>query len=171
MKAGKNKKGKNKKGKNFTGRYLAASFTIEASVIVPIIIFALVAFIWVIFYLRNSIKCTALSDMFVFILEKDAARRGYEGSFDGSLSDTDNGFYGMKESKAECLRNGRDISVKFSLTHKIPEEGLLGKMVSGIRTISVEKEERIPVPSENARIIKAAGEILGNIKQALKKKE
>ena len=50
---------------------LKGSFTVEACFIVPIIVLGIIALIWLVFYLRNSVKAEADADYFVFVLEAD----------------------------------------------------------------------------------------------------
>ena len=145
---------------------LRGSFTVEASFVVPIIIFGIVALIWIVFYLYNSVKITADADYFVFVLEAEAARNGNEGAYKRTITgELPKGFYGMKNMEGRIRRDGREIGVEVELTHNLPEEGILGYLVSGIRSIKQEKEEKISDPSEIARIIKAAGELIGQLKR------
>ena len=44
---------------------LNGSFTVEACFIVPIIVLGIIALIWLVFYLRNSVKAEADADYFV----------------------------------------------------------------------------------------------------------
>ena len=147
---------------------LKGSFTVEASIIVPVIVLCLAALIWLVFYLRNSVRSVADADMMLFTLEKEAVKRHCEGEFSYSFKGT-KGYYGLDELNMELRLDGRSAYVSLNIAHNFPSEGILGGLVSGIRTISIEKEESVPMPQETARIIKAAGEIIGRIKQAVKK--
>lgn len=147
---------------------LKGSFTVEASIVVPVIVFCLLALMWFIFYLRNSVRSIADADMMLFIMERDAAKNHCEGDFSYSLTGNA-GYYGLNELNLEVKRSGRDAYVNLNITHSLPSGGILGNLVSGIRTISIEKEESVPMPQETARVIKAASEIIGRIKQVVKK--
>ncbi|MCR5204868.1 MAG: hypothetical protein K6E47_07405 [Lachnospiraceae bacterium] len=149
---------------------LRGSFTVEASFVVPIIIFGIVALIWCVFYLRNSVKVMADTDYFMFVLEADAAKNRNEGVYEKRITgDTPEDFYGAKSAGGYIRRDGRDIDIEVEMEHNLPEEGILGYFVSGIRTISMEKQEKIPDPSEISRIIKAAGELMEQLKVTRKK--
>ena len=148
-------------------RSLKGSFTVEASFVIPVIIIGITALIWIVFYLSNSVKMMAEADNIVFILEADAASNRNEGSAEKEFAwDETSKFYGAKGIDGLAKRDGRNIEVRLNLTHNLPEEGMLGEIVSGIRKISVEKQEKVPDPSEISRLIKAAGEIIGQLKQA-----
>ena len=144
------------------GKCLKASFTVEASFVVPVIVLGIIALIWVVFYLRNSVKAVADADYFVFVLESDEAYSKDAARYEERSSEAKKSFYGAKEARVVITREGRDIEVE------LPEEGLMGALVSRLKTISVKREEKCPDPSETARLIKAAGEIIGNIKELVR---
>ena len=151
------------------GKCLQASFTVEASFIVPIIVLGIIALIWVVFYLRNSVKAMADADYFVFVLESDVAYDKNATRYEERKSDAEDSYYGVKEADVILTRDGRDIEVMLNIDHRMPEDGLLGAFVSNLRTIHIERDVRCPDPSETARLIKAAGEITGRIKELVGK--
>ena len=140
-----------------------ASFTIEASFVIPVLLIGIVGLIWCVFFLRNSVKSVADADYFVFVIEADAVKNKYEGDFADAFTGNKNAYFGAKTMRAELVRNGRDIHVSVFIEHNLPEKGVLGSIVSGIRSINVERNETIGNPSETARFIKAAGEIIDGI--------
>ena len=150
------------------GKCLKASFTVEASFVVPVIVLGIIALIWVVFYLRNSVKAVADADYFVFVLESDEAYSKDAARYEERSSEAKKSFYGAKEARVVIAREGRDIDVELEVEHRLPEEGLMGALVSRLKTISVKREEKCPDPSETARLIKAAGEIIGNIKELVR---
>ena len=149
--------------KNMLKAQCRASFTIEASFIVPLIIFGIIVLVWCVFYLRNSVKVTADADYFMFMLESDAAENRNKGFFEKEIKGKENAYFGAGSSKAELSRNGKDIEVKILLQHDLPEEGIIGKIVSGIREVNIENKETVSSPSEISRFIMAAGELVNRI--------
>ncbi len=152
-----------KKRKKGISRGWQASFTIEASFIIPVILIGIVGLVWCVFFLRNSVKSLADADYFMFVLEADAAKNKYEGAFADEFVGNENAYFGAKTTRAKLSREGRNIRVSVMIEHNLPEKGILGSILSGMRNISVEKDETIGNPSETARLIKAAGEIINSI--------
>ena len=103
---------------------LQGSFTVEASFIVPVIIFGIIALVWVVFYLRNSVKIMTTADKMMFTLEENAARHKYEGGLEDELYGDKGAFYGAVTSKATVKRNGRNIEVNVEVIHNLPEKGI-----------------------------------------------
>ena len=149
---------------------LKGSFTVEACFIVPIIVLGIIALIWLVFYLRNSVKAEADADYFVFVLEADEAYKKGGERHEEYSSDSKNAFYGADSAKTVIDRKGRNIEVILDIEQGLPEEGLLGYFVSKIKSIHIERQKTCPDPSETARLIKAAGELTGSIKQLMGKK-
>ena len=140
---------------------VSGSFTLEAAFIVPVIIFAIVGLIWVIIYLYNSVKLTADADMAVFMTEKEYAEDRMPDSYaEKDIERELSGYIGAGVDNASVIRNGRSITVKAEVELDLPEEGILGSLVSGIRNIKRERESDIPNKTEITRIIKAASELL-----------
>lgn len=140
---------------------VSGSFTLEAAFIVPVIIFAIVGLIWVIIYLYNSVKLTADADMAVFMTEKEYAEDRMPDSYaEKDIERELSGYIGAGVDNASVIRNGRSIAVKAEVELDLPEEGILGSLVSGIRNIKREREYDIPNKTEITRIIKAASELL-----------
>ena len=150
-------------------RCLKGSFTIEASFIVPVIVLGIIALIWVVFYLRNSVKAAADADNFVFLLEADTALEKDAVRYEERTNVASKAYYGLEKAKAVIQRDGRKIRVDVDVEQALPEGGLLGSMVSRLRKIHVERDIKSPDPSETARIIKAAGEITGRIREMIGK--
>ena len=140
---------------------VSGSFTLEAAFIVPVIIFAIVGLIWVIMYLYNSVKLTADADMAAFMTEKEYAEDRMPDSYaEKDIARELSGYIGAGVDNASVIRNGRSIAVKAEVELDLPEEGILGSLVSGIRNIKRERESDIPNKTEITRIIKAASELL-----------
>ena len=148
--------------------YLRASFTIEAAFIVPIVILGIVSMIWVIFYLHNSVAATADLDMCIFEMEKKAAEEKIQSGTVIDLAEKFENVFGAELTKAVAEFDNGKIRAKIRIDLNIPQEGIMGKMLGGIGKIDKEKEAEMSERSENARFIKAAWELIGDIADIIK---
>lgn len=140
------------------------SFTIEAAFIIPIIIFGIVGLIWAVFYLYNSVKVTADADMAVFMAEKEyALDRMPDSHAENDIEREINGYFGAGVESAYVERDGRSITASIKVGLDLPEEGILGSIVSGLRSIEHVSEADIPNKTGITRIVKAASELIKDI--------
>ncbi len=140
------------------------SFTIEAAFIIPIIIFGIVGLIWEVFYLYNSVKVTADADMAVFMAEKEyALDRMPDSHVENDIEREINGYFGAGVESAYVERDGRSITASIKVGLDLPEEGILGSIVSGLRSIEYVSEADIPNKTGITRIVKAASELIKDI--------
>ncbi len=140
------------------------SFTIEAAFIIPIIIFGIVGLIWAVFYLYNSVKVTADADMAVFMAEKEyALDRMPDSHVENDIEREINGYFGAGVESAYVERDGRSIIASIKVGLDLPEEGILGSIVSGLRSIEHVSEADIPNKTGITRIVKAASELIKDI--------
>ena len=140
------------------------SFTIEAAFIIPIIIFGIVGLIWAVFYLYNSVKVTADADMAVFMAEKEyALDRMPDSHVENDIGREINGYFGAGVESAYVERDGRSITARIEVGLDLPEEGILGSIVSGLRSIEHVSEADIPNKTGITRIVKAASELIKDI--------
>ncbi|MBO4421424.1 MAG: hypothetical protein J5783_06310 [Lachnospiraceae bacterium] len=140
------------------------SFTIEAAFIIPIIIFGIVGLIWAVFYLYNSVKVTADADMAVFMAEKEyASDRMPDSHVENDIEREINGYFGAGVESAYVERDGRSITARIEVGLDLPEEGILGSIVSGLRSIEHVSEADIPNKTGITRIVKAASELIKDI--------
>ena len=140
------------------------SFTIEAAFIIPIIIFGIVGLIWAVFYLYNSVKVTADADMAVFMAEKEyALDRMPDSHVENDIEREINGYFGAGVESAYVERDGRSITARIEVGLDLPEEGILGSIVSGLRSIEHVSEADIPNKTRITRIVKAASELIKDI--------
>lgn len=137
------------------------SFTIEAAFIVPVIILGIVGLIWIVFYLYDSVKATADADMAVFMAEKDyAGDRMPDSHVNNDIERELNGYFGAGVESAYVERNGKSITAEIKIGLDLPEEGILGSIVSKIRHIEQVSKADIPNKTGITRIVKAASELI-----------
>lgn len=142
---------------------IRASFTIEAAFVVPLILVGLVALIWLVFYLHNSVKLLADLDRTVFTAEKEYVD-GEIGDGERKYLDRALGtYFGAIVKNAYVERDGKSITAGIEAVMNLPEDGILGSMISGIRDINGTVESKIPAKTEITRIIKAASGLLSEI--------
>ena len=140
------------------------SFTIEAAFIIPIIIFGIVGLIWAVFYMYNSVKVTADADMAVFMAEKEyALDRMPDSHVENDIEREINGYFGTGVESAYVERDGRSITARIEVGLDLPEEGILGSIVSGLKSIEHVSEADIPNKTGITRIVKAASELIKDI--------
>ena len=151
---------------------IKASFSIEAAFVVPLIIFGIVGLIWVIFHLYDSVKLSADLDKAVFKMENEYAEvRKPQGYSDLSFKSEIEGYFGGAVKEALAERNGRSITATVSVSMNLPESGILGIIVSGIRSLKGVREITIPNRTEITRIIKAASDLVEVIMPKVQKKD
>ena len=149
--------------------YLSASFTVEASFVIPLIVLGIIALIGLVIYLRNSVKTMADADMMIFAMEREQAldpvgsdEKRY--SYEAEIGD----YYSFGINKAAVERDGRKISSEILINQDDKKKGLLGRFLSGMSTIDRKSEKTMIDRSETVRIIKAASELVGDLKKMIK---
>ena len=143
---------------------LKGSFTVEAAIVVPMVIFGIVALIWIIFYLHNSVAATADLDICIFQMEKNLAEnRELPSGTVINLKENFKNVLGEDVTAAFAEYDGGKIRAGISISRSVSEEGVVSGILQGIGRIRKEREIRASQRSETARLIKAGGELLGDV--------
>lgn len=147
----------------------SGSFTVEASFVMPLIIICMVVIVWISFYLFNRIKATADADGLIFKLERELAMSDDDpGRMEKDVMDEIDGYFAAIPEKALLIKDGRNISVSICLRMKEPSVGLLGRLLSDVGLIQIERNATLMSRAETGRIIRAAEDTVKQIKEQIK---
>ena len=151
-------------------RRVKASLTVEAAFVVPVIVLSLVAVVWIVFFLVNNIKAASDADGIIYRLERELAESDRKKSeLKRDISEEITGF-ALAETESAILEKKNDrIEVKICVRMFGPQNGLLGRLVSKIGIIRVERTEYLPERQDTTRKISAVTGLVEEIKEYLKK--
>lgn len=151
-------------------RRVKASLTVEAAFVVPVIVLSLVAVVWIVFFLVNNIKAASDADGIIYRLERELAESGRKNTdLERNISEEISGF-ALADTESAILEKKKDrIEVKICVRMFGPQNGLLGRLVSKIGIIRVERTEYLPERQDTTRKISAVTGLVEEIKEYLKK--